>query len=201
MDRPKKYRTRIGLHIDAQQQDGYFKVTAYPVTIGKTVWEQQWTEQHPNEEPRSYREIHDETIRNAGDDIINGLRLDCLRVSGLGSNDHTPRHLFAWDVEYKDVYSVDARRAAKMAHTLKTIDARLEKHADKYGRPATFGQYVARVADAIGADAIVFVRDAETATGWHNRDRHLILDTGAGASRIDARIREWVDAGTPQATV
>lgn len=200
----KKYRVRIGLMItETHDRDSYlgnyFHVRAYPVTIGPTVWEQQYRAQRAEagRPDDSYQKIADDTIRNAGsDDLCNGLRLGSLRIDSQGRDSDEPRHLYGWDYEYKDCYSVDTRRAGEMYKTLQAIEKRTAALEAKYGRPATFGAYVARIANAIGADTIVFVETPDT--GWHNKNGHRLYNLGDGAGRIDGIVRTWIDAGIPK---
>ena len=201
-DRQKTYKIRLGLLVKTEHPTdsygGYFHARAYPVTIGPTAWEQRYRQERidAGKTDDSYTKIADDTIRNAGDDLANGLRLDCLRINSQGRDADDPRHLYGWEVEYKDCYSVDLRRAEQMAKTLKTIETRTAKLEEKYGRPGSFGAYVARIANAISADAIVFVDGADS--GWHHSNGHRICNLGDGAGRIDRIVREWIDANMLQ---
>ena len=200
----KKYRVRLGLLIQTTHDrdsylGNYFHVRAYPVTIGRTQWEQQYHDARidAGKVDDSYNDIAADTIRNAGsDDLCNGLRLGSLRIDSQGKDDDQPRHLYGFDYEYKDVFSVDTRRAGQMFKTLQTIEKKTAALEEKYGRPATFGAYVARIANAIGADAIVFVTTPDS--GWHNKNGHRLYNLGDGAGRIDGIVREWIDAGIPK---
>lgn len=202
----KKYRVRIGLLIQTTHDKdsylgNYFHVRAYPVTIGRTTWEQQYHDARidAGKVDDSYNDIAADTIRNcSSDDLCNGLRLGSLRIDSQGRDVDQPRHLYGFDVEYKDVYSVDLRRAEQMAKTLKTIETKTAALEQKYGRPGSFGAYVARIGNAIGADAIVFI-DAKD-NGWHNKNGHRLYNLGDGAARIDGIVRAWIDAEMIQPT-
>jgi hypothetical protein len=77
-----------------------------------------------------------------------------------------------------------------MHKTLTTIEKRQDKISEKYGRPATFGAYLARVAQAIGADAIVTPSGAQR--GWsYSESEQRIWTIADGISHVDHLIRQW----------
>ncbi len=53
-------------------------------------------------------------------------------------------------------YSVESYDCERMNKTFKTIASRMLKIENKLGRPTTYGQYVARIASAIGAGTLKF---------------------------------------------
>ena len=187
---PKSTPIRLGLYVTDKRERDWYHVHATAVTIGPTRWEmQQVDEGTPHNVP------HDR-IRNCGRyDECGPLDLDSLTVTSQG-DDHPAetRRLYGWDVEYRNIYSVDARRAERMHKTLSTITRRMERTADKYGRPATFGAFLARVAEAIGADAIVLPNDRR-ASSYDDRT-HRILSIADGIYAVDRMIDAWANPQT-----
>src|SRR5262245_11096572 len=157
-EKRKQPSVRLGLHVKSTTDHDYFKVLAYPVTIGPNAWEIRCRD----DGSYTYPDITHSTSRNTGSDKVNGLYLDCFRVTSQGNHSDDHRHLYGWECRYQEPYAVDLRQAEGMYKTLTTIEKRLEKLAEKYGRPTTFGQYLARVADAIGADCFLFINGKET---------------------------------------
>ncbi len=88
------------------------------------------------------------------------------------------RHGFIY--ETRDV--IDEGAAARMAKTLRSINAKLTNFQIDEGRPLSFGQYCARVARAIGA------REFIEAGQDGNQARYTL---GAAMARIDQIGREW----------
>lgn len=186
---------RIGLFVHSRVEGDYFHVLAHPVIIGATAYEMRMIDSGA----KDIGHIPHERIRNAGDDLVNGLYLGNLRVTSQGNQDASPRRLYGFDVEYRDVFAIDRRSAERMAKTLKTIETRMAKLADKFGHPATFGQYLARVANAIGAKFTVHT--VGKAKHWsYAENEHRILDLAAGISYVDGLVREWAEPRQEAAT-
>lgn len=191
-----KTSATIGLYVTQEKADGYYHVRAYPVFIGLRP-----SEMASIDAGRTIdREINSDTIRNISgfyaDETPNGLYLENLHVNSQGNNDADPRHLYGWDIDYRNVYSIDARKARLMAETLATIEKRMAKIEDKYGRPATFGAYLLRVADAIGATRFVVPVRNHGASSYRGRE-HTIRDLSTGGSIVDGMIRTWIDERIP----
>lgn len=98
-----------------------------------------------------------------------------LEVGNFGC----PYEKARYDVRYSLPHDVDLLTAEAMASTLRYLDDRLRALEATHGYPATLGQYIARVADAIGASAIIFMRDGNAE----------ILSVRKGVARIDRRLR------------
>jgi hypothetical protein len=187
-----KTSATIGLYIEVEKKDSWFHVRANVVFVGLKP-----SEMADIDAGRSIsRDVNSDTIRNVGgydaDESPNGLYLDSFRVNSQGNNDDDTRHLYAWEIEYRDVYSIDARKARKMADTLATVEKRMAKVEEKYGRPMTFGAYLLRVADAIGASRFVIPAKVRGSSDYRYRE-HSIRDLASGASMIDGIIRTWID--------
>jgi len=67
------------------------------------------------------------------------------------SYDSPLSRVYGWGVYYQDCYSVELDRATAMVKRLTRINARMAKLEQQYGRPATFGAYVLRICEIVGA--------------------------------------------------
>lgn len=68
-----------------------------------------------------------------------------LEIWSQGDTD-CERKYYSWEIRYKGVYSVDLRQAEMMAKTLKGMESRLTKYAEKHGRALTVADYFLAVA-------------------------------------------------------
>lgn len=187
--------TRLGLYITPERDRAYgdyFHIRAHVVTIGTTSYERRRIDDTPGYDPK----VGADTIRNVSDRDrdadYGGLLLDNLRASSQGCSSDTPRNLYGFTVDYRDVYSCDRHYAEGMAKTLKTIERRMAKLADQYGRPVTFGQYLARLAAAVKATAFVFTeRDVRGRSSYSERE-HRITTVASGIGQVDRLTDQWV---------
>lgn len=60
-------------------------------------------------------------------------------------------HVYAWEAQFKCPGYVDLERAQRMVKTLQAVDRGLKKVREVDGPERSFGQYVLRVARALGA--------------------------------------------------
>lgn len=90
--------------------------------------------------------------------VANGLFLNDLELSDQ-IDDHNGRndgqHDYAWSAYFKPS-RVELREAQAIVKTLTTLDKRLEKMREQFGYVKSYGEFVCRVANALGAVAIVF---------------------------------------------
>lgn len=177
-------KTRLGLYITEKHDDRFYHVYAHVVTIGTNAYERQRIDRG------AATDVPYDRIRNASDEAYAGLYLENLHVDSQGNDDDQTRHLYGFEVRYRDVYTVDQWKAKRMYDTLRTIGTRLEKLDAKYGSAATFGAYLARVAEAIGADAFVF--PAGRQRGWsYSENEQRIEDIRQGIYAVDGMVRAW----------
>jgi hypothetical protein len=172
---------RVALRVWTENDNGYFSINAEPCVLGP---------RYAYERER----VHYDEVGGVGSgwsDLIRGLRLYSLRITSQGNNGDEKRKLYSFSLRYFQLYSVDLSEARQMAKTLETIEKRVEKLNDKYGRLTTFAQYVARIVDAIGAEGIVIRNDEE-------RKRRMggevwrVRDVKQGLYEIDMLEHEWI---------
>lgn len=118
-----------------------------------------------------------------------GFTIGCQgdESSRAAADTRDDRGVYGWDVTYRELHTVDLRRARKVCDTLAKLDRKMEKLCESRGRPHTFGEYVARVAEAIGAKTILFEN-----TSKYNPARYIAEERiGDAIGRIDRMIYVW----------
>jgi hypothetical protein len=124
-----------------------------------------------------------------------------LRIRCQGDSDSRTRaadreQVYGFTVDYQDQYSVDVRKAERMYKTLKTIATKMEKIQEARGYVRSFGEYIGRVAEAIGAKGIGIDHGRA-----HNRvsgQRYQWQTIGEGINSTNALIWRWVEDGKPK---
>jgi len=91
--------------------------------------------------------------------------LDDLTISAYADTDKPDDtgRATAWGfgIDYRDVHSIDARRAVQMAATLRRIAAHMDRTAARYGHPQTFGTYLLHAAAALRVDRFTYRTDPD----------------------------------------
>lgn len=132
------------------------------------------------------------------DEYEQGLYLSHLRVSCQGDDRSRGRQgepVYAFDVEYRDVFCVDQRRATRMAKTLDKIAKGLAKLHATRGYVRSFGEFVGRVCEVLGLSEIVMEQDQRIA--HYSGQRWRWMSVGDGVNAINQRIAVWVNEGKP----
>jgi hypothetical protein len=106
--------------------------------------------------------------------LAHGLALRDLEAQAVVTLTGTKGH----NVTYSGSLVIDRVQAERMVRTFKIIDDGTGKLEDKYGVPATFGQYMARLADVLGVKRFLFPSSAGGPGGASVSTREAI-------SRID----------------
>lgn len=182
----RKTSATIGLLIEQKRDNGFFHIYARPVWIGLTPGDMEDIDRRDNIERRP---VDGDRIRGIGsyqNERVNGLYYENLCVTSQGNCDDATRHLYAWELCYHDVYTIDADKATQMAKTLTAVEKRLDILCEKYARPATFSAYLLRIADAIGATRFVFNESEAPHSG------RVVFELSGGAYRVDGMINRWV---------
>lgn len=131
---------------------------------------------------------------------------DGLRVVSQGTNAEydgstDKRHLYGFELEYREPFSVDARKASAMAKTLRTLERKLRALAEKQGRPTTFGQYVGQVAQAVGAKRFYVQHDKvkypQTLTDEFGR--YAVGTVAELVAEVNNLEYQWQREGKPEA--
>ena len=177
----------LGIRIETERSYGYFHVIGRPCIIGPRRFDLEAIDRGESRQVDPDRISFHDTY-----DFEDGaLRLDGLQFTSQGTDDDEKRNLYAWHVEYQNVtlrYPADAEARAR---TLRTIERKTQKLADEYGRPATFGQHLLRVAKAIGATQFVLPTSQSYRRSLGEQWR--IEDLKTGAYWVDNAVETWVN--------
>ncbi len=130
--------------------------------------------------------IHEDgKIRNIESDGA----LSDLEIRGAQSTDFDCE-AYAWHCTYHDPYSVELPRARLMVKTLERIERGLAKIEGERGCAQDFGEYVARVAHALGVKRVVWT--VGEARRWsYDSTEHRIVNVGEGIDHIRHMARAW----------
>lgn len=105
-------------------------------------------------------------------------------------------------VEYADtLMTINGQRAAGMVKVFKAVERTLERLAHKYGWHTSSGQYLVRVAQAIGATRIIVRKRDATMPGStydENAACYAHYEPSAALDVVNARIAEWAAGATEQ---
>ena len=107
--------------------------------------------------------------------------------------DTTPEEhgeLWGWGTEYRDLHTVDLACAQRMAKTLTTLGKRMDAAQAEFGYPATFAEYLTRVASCLRIKEFVTPRGARgsmyTDSAWRIMDangaRSFVADVARSAA-------------------
>lgn len=189
-----KSSATLGLYVAAKNERDYYQVTAYPVWVGPTPGDMRRIDEGL---PPPAQPISVTRVRNYSWDYGAGgpLDLDNLRVQAQGNNEDSAmkRQVYGWDIRYYP-YMVDMAFALRMAKALATIDKRMDKQVEKWGRARTYGQYLLYVANAIGATKFVLENKADRNGSFDDSD-YRITDPANGADQVDFWVKRWQEAG------
>jgi len=118
------------------------------------------------------------------EDALNDLVIEASIATDMEST------TYAWGVAYLQPYHLDLYRARAMVKTLETVQRKLDRLTARYGEPADFGQYVARVAEALNATTIAFDQQPST-TGTWSRGEYRFRPVGEAVGTINHAIFNW----------
>jgi hypothetical protein len=144
-------------------------------------------------------------VRNPGmsswedDNSFHSLQVSSQGNSTTGADDRetTPeqRKLYGWEIEYREPISVRLREAERMAKTLRTIHRKLDKLREKYGDPPTYGAFLLRVADAVGAIKIIAYADPHRIRSSYDDNDYRFMSLDIGARHVDNLEHDWKEKG------
>jgi len=109
-----------------------------------------------------------------------GFELCDLVISCQIDARETETASYGWACEYKNVYSIDAARAARMHKTLTKLRRKLDSFQETEGYPASFGAYVNRVMRAFGAAELVEIAEDDGQRHFSLREVPWLVDRRVG---------------------
>ena len=137
--------------------------------------------------------LHDGSIRNlhqTGEDMP---LADLMIVSqGGGITDH-PK-LYGFEVEYRNVFGIDAPRAKAMHQVLSRLQKKLSQAYETRGTVIDFADYVGRVAEALGIQTVV-ERTGDTTGKWGANYADMtfrFMSVGQGVYHIRQIEQGWI---------
>lgn len=129
------------------------------------------------------------------DDYSDGLKWSGLRVSCQGDERSQRRAaeagengpVYGFDTEYHDVWRLDLRTVRRMEKTLARVEKKLAALQEARGYVRSYGEYLGRVAEALGCAGVCFERERQAYSG----SRWDWLSIGDGVNRANHRIFLW----------
>lgn len=101
---------------------------------------------------------------------------------------------YGWSVEYREPYTVDLQRAEQMVKALRQIGRRQDKVHELIGRPATFGQYLARAAQALSVTTVLVERFEHRNAPYRSvgdEERYIRCTVSQAARVVDDLVAAW----------
>lgn len=138
-------------------------------------------------------------LRNA--EVHAGLYVNDLEISSQGSDDDRAsergRNLYAWEIHYRP-HCVEQADAERMLRTFKVLERKMAAMDTKHGRPVTYGQYLGRVALALGAEGFV-MRKGKAKSAWESYDDadYSWWSLKDGIAEADWLVEKWVKEEGP----
>lgn len=120
--------------------------------------------------------------------LVSGLRVSCQGDERSQLREHDP--VYGFEVEYAEVHALRVREARRMLKTLEYVERKLRKQYDTRGSVKTYGEYVGRVAEALGCKGIAVQKtDKQYQLSGYRWDWYSI---GDGVNQVNNRIWRWV---------
>jgi hypothetical protein len=176
-------KIRFALYLNTNNPNGvnqYFEARPVEVVDHPTAL-------MPNGDPRP-------SIRNLISDWdreVSSLR--DLSIHAWVGGDYRNRFLSSFYTTYRDVYEVDLRRAEEMESTLRKINRALVKAEARDGDPANFGQYLMRVARALGIKDVIVKTGGSQFQSDYDRMEFRMLTLVEGAARANLWIQNFLN--------
>lgn len=167
-DNDKVQKQAVALYVTYEIMDGYFHVYASPAVLHGSVAAHTAKITYPRGE-------------------VNGWYLDDLRIYSQGNDDDRERRLYAFRAEFKK-FSLELNEAVKCVKTLSRIEKGLNRLTEKRGYAKSFGEYVARVAEVLGAKVVVFPKERRRS---YDADDHRYRSLGDARSHIEHLEEQW----------
>lgn len=122
-----------------------------------------------------------------------------LRIEGWIDKDSRDDKDFYYGhepLEYREVYSIDQRRAESMAKTLRRLNKKIETLTNKYGRPTDFAGFLSYLAQAMGVNPRNAFARKVSGRGWSYDDgEYRWMDVDGLRHHLSEKIREWRGEG------
>lgn len=180
--KPKNYN--FGFLFTTKRDTDFFTIEGHAVTVGP----------QPNDYDYECRRLTSESLRNPSHDrLVNGFDLQDFAITAQANearrSDEKRSDFYAWQICYVSRYKIDEADCKAMLKVLQTVNRKLQKMEEEYGRPDTFGGYCMRVAKALGATCMV---KPLSNRGWsYSENEHRIMSLKDGKYHVDCLEHEW----------
>lgn len=128
-----------------------------------------------------------------GDGLLySGLRGSCQGDDQSALRETGAEVVYGYrELEYHDVYSLDLRKARRMCKTLETIDRRLSKLSEARGYCRSWGEWIGRVAEALGCKGIIVDRGEHSEQTRKSGYRYQWDSIGDGINAANNAVWRW----------
>ena len=110
-----------------------------------------------------------------------------LILYSQGEDNNKSHGLYGFDIEYRDIFSIDRLRAKKMCRTLEGIHRKMEKLYARFGPCNDLPAYMARISDVLGIKYWVFTQKPKNGVGLETK----ILPIKDGIWMLKDRVNRW----------
>ena len=100
-----------------------------------------------------------------------------------------PRHQCYWRLRFEPVLGAELSELEPVMVTMRRVQRHLDKLAARYGQPQTFGQYVARLADALRIS--IALRRTGGRADWLSDGEYATMSPADAGEWLDAEDRRW----------
>lgn len=137
--------------------------------------------------------IRDNKVYLASYDEFDNLQVTCqFNVNEMNVDEQKPESLYAWNVEYRNQYGLNAAKINQMAKTLNRIDKGLTKLQAEWGYASDYANYVMRVAKVLGVSRVVITENSRK--GWRlNPDEYQIWSVTELPFLVRGQVRQIVN--------
>jgi hypothetical protein len=120
--------------------------------------------------------------------LYSGLRGSCQGDDQSAVREGADQAVYGYrEMEYHDVYTLDLRKARRMCKTLEAINRKLDKLSEARGYCRSWGEWIGRVAEALGCKGIVIDRGQPDASGYRYRWESI----GDGINAANNAVWRW----------
>lgn len=119
---------------------------------------------------------------------LRDLKITCAMATNMESIS------YGWDIEYRQPYNVDLQRAEEMVKALRIVQRKMNRIHQLIGRPATFGQYLARAAQALSVTTILIERFEHRNVGYNrlsDDQRYITSTVSSAVDTVDRLVAEY----------
>lgn len=120
-----------------------------------------------------------------------GLPYAGLTITAQGDRNDDRTYAYAWRFGIApDTETMVTSTVLAVIPTLRKVEKALTRDTERYGAPASFGAYVARIATALGVSVIVGQERSNSVHGWYTDMDWRSYSAGDAVNVIDGWLRD-----------